>query len=178
SDAGLASIFSAKSDSDAPRGRRRTSPLPRGTCTPPIDGADMLSNSALRCFLLLRPRTGPPPRPRPNAPAAGAPRPRPPPGRPPGRWKPPGPPGAPPGGPPGRGGMLPAAPGDRGTAGRGAGAPPPTPNGLLPIFGPGRGPPGAPGAAGRGIAGAPAGGALEPASDTVSAGAADAAGAN
>ena len=51
----MASIFSAKSDSDAPRGSRRTSPLPRGTCTPPIDGADMLSNSCRRCFLLLRP---------------------------------------------------------------------------------------------------------------------------
>jgi hypothetical protein len=46
SDAGLAPILSAKSVRDAPRARRTTVvPSPRGTCTPPIDGACMLSNS-------------------------------------------------------------------------------------------------------------------------------------
>jgi hypothetical protein len=45
SDAGLTPILSAKSVSDAPRDRRMTWPLPRGTDTPPIDGACMLSNS-------------------------------------------------------------------------------------------------------------------------------------
>ncbi|MDQ1462551.1 MAG: translation initiation factor, partial [Actinomycetota bacterium] len=44
-EAGSALIRSAKSDSDAPRGIRSTSPLPRGTDTPPSEGADMLSNS-------------------------------------------------------------------------------------------------------------------------------------
>ncbi len=61
-------------------------------------------------------------------------------------------------GPPGRGGRLPALPGCRGAAGRGAGALPPTPNGLLPTRGPGRAP-GAAGVAGRGAAGAGAAGA-------------------
>ena len=45
SDAGLAPILSAKSASEAPRESRTTWPLPRGTCTPPIVGACMLSNS-------------------------------------------------------------------------------------------------------------------------------------
>ena len=44
-DAGLASILSAKSDSEEPRASRTTAPLPRGSATPPIDGACMLSNS-------------------------------------------------------------------------------------------------------------------------------------
>ena len=43
--AGDASIFSAKSVSDAPRGSRTVSPEPRGSRTPPSVGASMLSNS-------------------------------------------------------------------------------------------------------------------------------------
>ena len=80
--------------------RRRTAvvPLPRGTCTPPSDGACICSNSWRFARLDLRPRTGLPPA-RPKAPCV-APRPAPP-GRPP----PPGRPGAPPapaaGAPPG-----------------------------------------------------------------------------
>src|SRR5690606_14721158 len=70
-------------------------PLPRGTWTPPTDGACMLSNSWRLCLRDLRPLLGRPPG-RPNAPAV-PPRPRPPPGRP----RPPKPPrGGPPGGPP------------------------------------------------------------------------------
>ena len=46
SDAGLASMRSAKSASEAPARMRTTVlPSPRGTCTPPIDGADCCSNS-------------------------------------------------------------------------------------------------------------------------------------
>src|SRR6266568_3938853 len=177
-DAGLASIFSAKSTRDAPRGRRRTSPLPRGTCTPPIGGACMLSNSWRRCFLLLRPRVGRPPW-RPKAPAVPAPRPRPPGRPPPGplRKPPPGPPrypppppppGRPPLGAPGRPapGGPPGPP--RGPPGPG---PPPRPTfarldpppglgrgGIMPGLGrgpPGRGgmPPGLVGPAGRGAGG-------------------------
>ena len=35
----------ARPDSDEPRARRTTSPLPMGRISPPMDGADMLSNS-------------------------------------------------------------------------------------------------------------------------------------
>ncbi|CAM5258923.1 hypothetical protein STANM309S_01686 [Streptomyces tanashiensis] len=45
SDAGLAPIFSAKSVREAPRDRRMTSPPPRGSITPPTDGACMASYS-------------------------------------------------------------------------------------------------------------------------------------
>ena len=96
SDAGLASIFSAKSVSDAPRGSRTISPSPRGTCTPPIVGACRLSNSWRRCLRDLRPRCLPPPRPKAPRSDRGRPGRPPPPGRP---AKPPPPPGAPPGRP-------------------------------------------------------------------------------
>ena len=51
--AGLASIFSAKSDSDAPRASRMVSPLPCGNRTPPTTGACMFSYSARFCPLRL-----------------------------------------------------------------------------------------------------------------------------
>src|SRR5690606_8991884 len=79
SEAGLASILSAKSDRDAPRGSRTVWPWPRGAPEPMV-GAARLSNSWRRCLRDLRPRAGLPPG-RPNAPAAPPPRPRPP-GRP------------------------------------------------------------------------------------------------
>src|SRR6266704_1631399 len=112
SDAGLAPILSAKSARLAPRLSRTTWPLPRGTCTPPIVGACMLSNSWRRCFFDLRPRDGRPPG-RPKAPWVPL-RPRPPPGRggpppAPARGAPP-PPGPP---PPGRGAPPPPPPGPR-----------------------------------------------------------------
>ncbi|OIQ74537.1 hypothetical protein GALL_438110 [mine drainage metagenome] len=119
--AGLASIFSAKSDSDAPRGMRMTvEPSPRGMMTPPNWGACMLSNSSRRTFLLLRAFDFPPCLP--NAPAA--------PPRPPGPPRPGGPPrpagaalGAPAPGAPGA--PLGREPGrDDGNAGRPEGAPP------------------------------------------------------
>src|SRR5690606_16506063 len=130
-DAGLAPILSAKSAREAPRGRRIVLPPPRGTCTPPIAGACMLSNSCRLCRLDLRPRVGRPPG-RPKAPAVPPPRPRPPPpGRPP---NPPGPPARPP--PPGRPAKPPA------------GRPPPPP---------GRPPLGRPPPPGRPTAAPPAG---------------------
>src|ERR1700710_2377726 len=112
---------------DAPR-RRRTIvlPSPRGTLTPPSDGASLSSNSArfvrldLRALLLPPPRPNAPavpppgPRPRPPPPPAGRGGPKPgappAPGAPPGRWNPP-PAGRP--GPPGRcwNGALPGVPG-------------------------------------------------------------------
>ncbi len=127
SDAGLAPILSAKSASEAPRESRTTWPLPRGTCTPPIVGACMLSNSWRRCFFDLRPRDGRPPG-RPKAPWVPL-RPRPPPGRggpppAPARGAPP-PPGPP---PPGRG--PPPPPGPRPP-------PPPPPPGRVPAPAPG-----------------------------------------
>jgi hypothetical protein len=67
--AGFASIFSAKSLSDAPRASRIVSPLPCGNRTPPTTGACMFSYSARFARLDLRPRRGAPPG-RPNAPAA------------------------------------------------------------------------------------------------------------
>src|SRR5438067_4217441 len=137
SDAGLAPILSAKSASEAPRDSRTTWPLPRGTCTPPIVGACMLSNSWRRCFFDFRPRDGRPPgrpkapwvplRPRPPPPGRGGPPPAPARGAPP----PPGPP------PPGRG--PPPPPGPRPP-------PPPPPPGRVPAPAPGppRPPPGPP----------------------------------
>ncbi len=100
SEPGFASILSAKSEIDAPRRRRMILPLPRGTLTPPSDGASRISNSCrfvrfdLRCLLLppplpKAPAVPPPgPRPRPPPPPGRGP-PKPPPGAPPGRWKPP-----------------------------------------------------------------------------------------
>ena len=46
----MALILSAKSARLAPRDSRTTCPLPRGTWTPPMVGACMLSNSWRRCF--------------------------------------------------------------------------------------------------------------------------------
>src|SRR5665647_552846 len=146
--AGLALILSAKSVSEEPRRTRMTVlPSPRGTETPPSDGACICSNSWRLARFDLRPRTGRPP-PRPKAPwvpprPPGPPgRPPPPPGRP---AKPPPPPGAPP--PPGRPAKPPPAPGRPG-APRGSrlsrslrGMPWLGANGLLPGRGaPGRGP--------------------------------------
>src|SRR5437867_1625445 len=152
SDAGLAPILSAKSLSDAPRDSRTTWPLPRGTWTPPIVGACMLSNSWRRCFFDLRPRDGRPPG-RPKAPWVPL-RPRPPPGRggpppAPARGAPPPPRPAPDGA--GREGMFIGL--GRGPPGRGPPNPPgrgppsdtPDPWGRPGPRPPGRGPPGPPG---------------------------------
>ena len=69
---GLALILSAKSLSDEPRRTRMTVvPSPRGTLTPPSDGACICSNSWRLARLDLRPRTGRPP-PRPKAPCGRA----------------------------------------------------------------------------------------------------------
>ena len=123
---GLASILSAKSDRLAPwRIWMTVVPSPRGTLTPPIDGACISSNSMRLARLDLRARPGRPP-PRPKAPwvpprPPGPPRkPPPPPGRPP---KPP-PAPAPP--PPGR---APAATGTGATARRDAHRDGPPPSG-------------------------------------------------
>src|SRR6266700_3440613 len=138
-DAGLTPILSAKSLSEAPRDSRIAWPLPRGICTPPIDGACMLSNSWRRCLRDLRPRDGRPPG-RPNAPWVPL-RPRPP--------APPGRPPPPPPTPPGRGAPPPPPPPGRGPAP----GPPRPPPGRAPVPGPPRlmpppGPPRPP--AGRG----------------------------
>ena len=145
---GLAPILSAKSVSEAPRRTRTTvEPSPRGTLTPPSDGACICSNSWRFARLDLRPRTGRPP-PRPKAPWV-PPRPPGPPRAPPGRpAKPPPPPGRPAKPPP------PPAPGRPapGRAGRSPGRPTAARSGIMPGLGrgaPGRGPPG-PAAAGRG----------------------------
>src|SRR6266700_3299855 len=143
SDAALAPILSAKSASDAPRDSRTTWPLPRGTCTPPIVGACMLSNSWRRCFFDFRPRDGRPPG-RPKAPWVPL-RPRPPPGR-----------GGPPPAPV-RGAPAPGPPPARGAPPPGPRPPPPPPGppGRVPAPEPGppRPPPGplrpAPDGAGR-----------------------------
>ena len=158
SDAGLAPILSAKSTATRRAAGGRPAPLPRGTCTPPIVGACMLSNSWRRCRLDLRPgpdghrdgRRHPPCRrrghghrhrdgrrsrrhrdDRPPAPRRGRPAKPPPPGRPP----PPPPPGRPP--PPPAAGTTATgtAAGHRPAAGAGRGRP-----GI--IIGLGRGPPG------------------------------------
>ena len=84
---------------DAPRRRRMTVlPSPRGTLTPPSDGASRISNSCrfvrfdLRALLLPPPRPKAPavpppgPRPRPPPPAGRGPPKPPAPGAPPGRW--------------------------------------------------------------------------------------------
>src|SRR5699024_11006426 len=97
-------IFSAKSASDEPRRRRSgVLPSPRGTVTPPTDGACICSSSARFARFDFRPfsrgppprpqapRVLPPPRPDPRPPGPPGPRRGPPPGPPPG---PPGPPGA------------------------------------------------------------------------------------
>ena len=131
--AGLAPIFSAKSARDAPR-RIVTivDPSPRGTLTPPSDGASRSSNSARFVRFDLRALDLPPPLP--NAPAVPPPGPRP---RPPAPGRPP--PGAPPGPPP-KPGRAPAP----------APAPAPPNPGRAP------GPPGrAPAPAGRGPPGRP-----------------------
>ena len=124
-------------------------PSPRGTLTPPIDGACISSNSMRFARLDLRARPGRPP-PRPKAPwvpprPPGPPRkPPPPPGRPP---KPPPAPGPP---PPGR---APAAPGRAPPrAGRSPGRATAERSGIMPGLGrapPGRGP-AAPATAGAG----------------------------
>src|SRR5690606_25248886 len=140
--AGLASILSAKSVMDAPRRRRTTvPPSPRGTETPPIDGASRISNSARFVRFDLRDLLLPPPRP--NAPAVPPPGPRPRPPPPPGRGGPK--PGAPPGP---RGRKPPPAPGAPGRAGRPA--PAPARPAAAGRGAPGRGEPGR-GAAGRGM---------------------------
>src|SRR5699024_7181723 len=161
--AGLASIRSAKSASEAPaRTLTTVEPSPRGTCTPPGEGADCCSNSRRLARLDLRRRTGRPP-PRPKAPwvPPRPPRPRPrgpPPPPPPGRGPKPPPPPPPPApalprprppppppprpraGAPGRAtelrpGIMPGV--GRGPPGRG----PPEPDVPLRVGPPGRGPP-------------------------------------